>query len=559
MFSFILGFVQLAFTVVIGLYFWGQLRGQQADQKGIKEDTKVELERLHAMRRISLTQPLTEKTRPRNLAEIVGQDAGVKAVKVGLCGPNPQHILIYGPPGVGKTAASRVALEAAKISSASPFGKDAKFIEVDATIMHYDERSIADPLIGSVHDPIYQGAGAYGQAGVPQPKPGAVSKAHGGVLFIDEIGELQPTQMNRLLKVLEDRKVNFESAYYSSTNKNIPRHVHDMFQNGLPADFRLIGATTRNPEEIPPALRSRCMEVFFNALGKEDLEKILDNAIRKLDITMEKGCRDMICSYAKNGRDTVRILEILSGKLALENRSHAGLADVEWVIETGRYTPVYTQTVEEGAQIGVVNGLAVADGGGGILMPIEVTAKKADKGNGSVLCTGIMEWETVNRGPVSLTRTGTAKAAVHNVMTVLKNIYGINTDAYNIHINFAGGMPVDGPSAGVAMLVACYSAICNLAVAGDAAFTGEVSIHGLIKPVGGVAAKVEAAERAGAKTVFIPKQNYQKKFAGSKLRVIPVESVGDVLKTLFEKTEERVIDIAPAEVTTGLVSARGEE
>ena len=58
------------------------------------------------------------------------------------------------------------------------------------TIMRYDERSIADPLIGSVHDPIYQGAGAYGVAGVPQVKEGAVSKAHGGVLFIDEIGEI---------------------------------------------------------------------------------------------------------------------------------------------------------------------------------------------------------------------------------------------------------------------------------------------------------------------------------------------------------------------------------
>ena len=46
-----------------------------------------------------------------------------------------------------------------------------------------------------------------GMAGIPQPKPGAVTRAHGGVLFIDEIGELHPIQMNKLLKVLEDRKV----------------------------------------------------------------------------------------------------------------------------------------------------------------------------------------------------------------------------------------------------------------------------------------------------------------------------------------------------------------
>jgi len=56
-------------------------------------------------------------------------------------------------------------------------------VEVDATTLRFDERGIADPLIGSVHDPIYQGAGAYGVAGIPQPKPGAVTKAHGGILF----------------------------------------------------------------------------------------------------------------------------------------------------------------------------------------------------------------------------------------------------------------------------------------------------------------------------------------------------------------------------------------
>ncbi|ASB66430.1 Lon protease [Bacillus velezensis] len=54
-----------------------------------------------------------------------------------------------------------------------------------------------------------------GQAGIPQPKQGAVTHAHGGVLFIDEIGELHPIQMNKMLKVLEDRKVFLDSAYYS--------------------------------------------------------------------------------------------------------------------------------------------------------------------------------------------------------------------------------------------------------------------------------------------------------------------------------------------------------
>ena len=126
---------------------------------------------------------------------------------------------------MGKTCAARLVLESAKKFPGSPFRRNAKFVEIDATSVRFDERSIADPLIGSVHDPIYQGAGPMGIAGVPQPKPGAVTKAHGGLLFLDEIGELHPVQMNKLLKVLEDRKVFLESAYYNSQDSNIPRQL----------------------------------------------------------------------------------------------------------------------------------------------------------------------------------------------------------------------------------------------------------------------------------------------------------------------------------------------
>ena len=243
----VLIYLQLFLTVVMGLYFWNLLKSQETQKIAVGRESKKELERLRQMRGIRLTEPLSEKTRPMALEEVIGQDDGIRALKAALCGPNPQHVLIYGPPGVGKTAAARLVLEQAKQSSLSPFAKDARFIEMDATIARFDERGIADPLIGSVHDPIYQGAGAMGIAGIPQPKPGAVTKAHGGMLFLDEIGELHPVQMNKLLKVLEDRRVFLESSYYSQEDSNIPEHIHDIFQNGLPADFRLVGATTRSP------------------------------------------------------------------------------------------------------------------------------------------------------------------------------------------------------------------------------------------------------------------------------------------------------------------------
>lgn len=236
---------------------------------------------MRKLRAVRLSEPLAEKVRPKQLADVVGQEDGLKTLRMAICGPNPQHVIIYGPPGVGKTAAARLVLDEAKRGGNSPFQSTAVFVELDGATSRFDERGIADPLIGSVHDPIYQGAGAMGQAGVPQPKPGAVTKAHGGVLFIDEIGELHTIQQNKLLKVLEDRKVFLESAYYSSENDQIPSHIHDIFKRGLPADFRLIAATTRQPEEMPPAIRSRCLEVFFRALDPNEIKEIANRAAEK--------------------------------------------------------------------------------------------------------------------------------------------------------------------------------------------------------------------------------------------------------------------------------------
>lgn len=557
--STIIVMVQFFFTIVIGLYFLGQLKNQQGTRNSLEKDTKKELEKLNQMRRVSLTKPLTEKTRPSALTEIIGQDEGVKALRVALCGPNPQHVLIYGPPGVGKTAAARVALKEAVKTEGSPFLKDAKFVETDATTMRFDERSIADPLIGSVHDPIYQGAGAYGQAGVPQPKEGAVTKAHGGILFIDEIGELHPVQMNKLLKVLEDRKVSFESAYYSEEDSNIPRHIHDVFKNGLPADFRLVGATTRSPEEIPPAVRSRCMEIFFHGLEEEDLKRIVENASEKLNAVLEEGCADLICSYAQNGRDAVRILQTAASAAILEKRRTIEITDVEWVVKTGHYVPRYHPCVSKGERIGVVNGLGVSGPGGGILMCIEVSAEKVRHGRGTVTCTGIVEKESMEQGTHRLSRTSTAKAAVDNVMTALYQVAGIDRLDYCIHINFPGGMPVDGPSAGTAIFCAVYSAVKKVPIDNLIALTGEVSIQGLVKPVGGVDEKIEAARKAGAARVYIPRENMQKSFSSMGIDVVPVRTLTEILQHIFGEEEQKIVEIEPGTPSAAVVSAKGTQ
>lgn len=527
-------FVQVFFGIVIGLYFWNLLRSQRSSRVAVDKESKKELEQLRQMRDISLTEPLNEKTRPTKFSEIIGQKEGIRSLRAALCGPNPQHVIIYGPPGVGKTAAARLVLEEAKQNDKSPFAQNAKFIELDATTARFDERGIADPLIGSVHDPIYQGAGAMGQAGIPQPKQGAVTKAHGGVLFIDEIGELHPIQMNKLLKVLEDRKVFLESAYYNEENTNIPSHIHDIFQNGLPADFRLVGATTRTPEEIPPAIRSRCLEIFYRALKPDEVMRIARNAVEKIQFEHEEDAIEVISRYAKNGREAVNVVQISAGIAMSEERQKIKTSDVEWVIHSSQIPPRPEKKIPSEPQIGLVNGLAVFGPNMGALLEIEVTASLAkEKGKGTINITGVVEEETMGAAHRSFRRKSMAKGSVENVLTVLRRI-GPNPYDYDLHVNFPGGTPIDGPSAGITMATAVYSAIKRIPVDNKLAMTGEISIHGRVKPIGGVVAKVEAAAQAGATRVIIPKENYQAIFKEmTEIEVIPVEYLKEVFELCF--------------------------
>lgn len=535
-------FIQLFFGIVIGLYFWNLLRSQRTQKVSIDRESKKEMDQLRKMRSISLTEPLSERVRPSTFDDIVGQEDGIKSLKAALCGPNPQHVIIYGPPGVGKTAAARLVLEEAKKNAKSPFQSSSVFIELDATTARFDERGIADPLIGSVHDPIYQGAGAMGQAGIPQPKQGAVTNAHGGVLFIDEIGELHSIQMNKLLKVLEDRKVFLESAYYSEENTQIPTHIHDIFKNGLPADFRLIGATTRTPSEIPPAIRSRCMEVFFRELSREEISSIAEKAAEKVKLNIgEKGIATL-ASYARNGREAVNMIQISAGLAITEDRDFIKDEDIEWVIQSSQLTPRMEQKIMSSSTIGLVNGLAVYGPNSGALLEIEVTVIPT-KEKGSINITGIVEEESIGGQGKSIRRKSMAKGSIENVITVLRSM-GVPADEFDIHVNFPGGVPIDGPSAGIAMATGIYSAIYKHPIDHTVAMTGEISIHGNVKPIGGVYPKVKAAKKAGANKVIIPKENIQSMLYEIKdIEIIPVSHLTEVFEhaLLKEYANEEVI------------------
>ncbi|PYZ93667.1 ATP-dependent protease LonB [Salipaludibacillus keqinensis] len=531
--------IQLFFGVVIGLYFWNLLRNQRTQRVSVDKESQKEMEQLRRLRQIKLTEPLSERVRPKSFADVVGQEYGIRSLKAAICGPNPQHVIIYGPPGVGKTAAARLVLEEAKRNAHSPFTRNSVFVELDGATARFDERGIADPLIGSVHDPIYQGAGAMGQAGIPQPKQGAVTKAHGGVLFIDEIGELHSIQINKLLKVLEERKVFLESAYYHEENKQIPDHIHDIFQKGLPADFRLIAATTRRPEEIPPAIRSRCVEVYFRDLTPEEVKVVAKKAIKQLNFHVEETVYELVARYATNGREAVNMIQLSAGIALNEGRNVLRSLDLEWVIHAGQQSPRMEKKISPFDKIGFVNGLAVGGPGVGFVLDLEVTAIKKE-GLGSITVTGIADEESTGNQMRTMKRKSMAKSSVENVLTVLQHM-GVQIGDYQLHVNFPGGVPVDGPSAGITMATAIYSAIHQIPVPYSVAMTGEVGIHGDVKPVGGIVAKVEAAKQAGIKKVIIPKANCQSILTEMEgISIYPVDHLKEVFDfTLKVKDKQR--------------------
>ncbi|WP_276675209.1 S16 family serine protease [Selenomonas artemidis] len=621
---------------------------------------KKKREDLEALENIRLTQSVMELLRPRNFDEIIGQERAVRSLMAKLSSPYPQHLLLYGPPGVGKTTAARLVLEAAKKRAVSPFGESAPFVETDGTTLRWDPRDMTNPLLGSVHDPIYQGAQkSLADSGVPEPKPGLVTEAHGGILFIDEIGEMDEMLQNKLLKVLEDKRAYFESAYYDPDDKRVPPYIKKLFEEGAPADFVLIGATTRDADHINPALRSRCAEIYFEPLTPAHILRIVENAARRLHVTLGEGVAELISEYTIEGRKAINILadayslavnrltdpeieEIVSRetnsadegigggrvsglpkkqglKMAApdtapaepesgetvsretiggeresthglkfgasdtargtqvsgggvshetiegENESKRGLKpaapdatsaepesgetvsretiedegdskqglksdaadavpdtivsggavsretiggnsealralsvvvtkdDIYEVVQVSRLYPFGRKKASDTPAVGRVFGLGVAGFLGSIIEIEAVAFPAAEKGKGTVR--------------FNETAGSMAKDSVFNAAAVMRRLTGRDLHDYDIHVNVIGGGNIDGPSAGTAILTAIVSAVTGAPIRQDVAVTGEISLQGEIKPVGGVFEKAYGARQAGITTLIIPWEN----------------------------------------------------
>ena len=551
----------------------------------ILKEERVEAETPHEAKKrehfenldkIKLTQSVMELLRPKTLEEIVGQERAVKSLRAKLASPYPQHLILYGPPGVGKTTAARLVLEAVRELDSSPFNSDAPFVETDGTTLRWDPRDMTNPLLGSAHDPIYQGAQkSLAESGVPEPKPGLVTDAHGGILFIDEIGEMDMMLQNKLLKVLEDKRAYFESAYYDPTDERVPPYVKMLFENGAPADFVLIGATTRDSHSINPALRSRCAEIYFEPLTPAHIVKIVKNAAEKLNVELDDGIAETISEYTIEGRKAINILadayslaleqtmeeaheeferfleeKLPTAKVLTEEEREELLREAEEKRKTAAENPVepeeedlmpevkiekkhiyevaqvsrlfqfVTKKASSKSVVGHIFGLGVSGFLGSVIEIEAVVFPASEKGKGTIR--------------FNETAGSMAKDSVFNAASVLRKVTGKDIHDFDVHINIIGGGNIDGPSAGTAILAALVSAVTGKKIRQDVAVTGEISLQGNVRPVGGVFEKAYGAKQAGIKTLVIPKENSKdipRWHLG--LNIHPVETAEDAFKWIF--------------------------
>jgi ATP-dependent Lon protease len=428
---------------------------------------------------------------------------------------NPQGrspILCFaGPPGVGKTSLGQSIARALGV----------KFARVSLGGVH-DEAEIRGhrrTYIGALPGNIIQ---TLRKAGSSNP-----------VLMLDEVDKLsasyQGDPYSALLEVLDpEQNSTFRDNYL-----------------GVPFDLsRVLFICTANVlDTIPPPVRDRMEVIELSGYTEEEKLQIAtrylvprqlsangltpeqvalsEDAIRRIieDYTREAGCRNLERQIGAALRSAA--VKIAAGET---NKVTVGADDIPAILGPRRFE---SELAMRTSVPGVATGLAWTPVGGDILF---IESSRVP-GNGQLILTGQL-------GAVMKESAQTAVTLVKAQVAQLGiAVEGLDKQDIHIHVP-AGAIPKDGPSAGVAMFTSLASLLTNRCVRNDVAMTGEISLRGLVLPVGGIKEKVIAAARAGIRVVILPARN-RKDFeeipesARAKLQFVWAERVEDVLAAAF--------------------------
>ena len=422
--------------------------------------------------------------------------------------------------------------------------------------------SRAGALFGDIkHDPLQ--SGGLGTPAHLRVDSGAVHRANNGVLFIDEIADLEPKSQQELLTAMQEKK-------YPITGQSELSSGAMVRTEPVPCDFLLVAAgNLQDTERMHPALRSRIRgygyEVYMdssmpdNEANRESIVRFIAQEVNKdkrIPHFNYDACMQVIEEAKKRAGRKHRLTLVLrdlgglvraAGDIATEKGKKlvdkddviAALAlaksvETQYAEQQIDYIKDYKVFDTHGFAIGKVNGLAVLGGGvaaTGIVTPIasEVTPASS-RAEGKLIATGKL-------GQI-------AREAVKNISAVIKRHMRMDIAGYDIHVQFiqtyAG---VEGDSASVSVAVSVISALEGIPVRQDVAMTGSLSVRGAVLPVGGVTPKIEAAIEAGIRYVIIPRSNKEDVYLNAKqakkVKLLYASSIADVLEHALRKSRRR--------------------